>query len=120
MLKYLRIAVTGLSLTACVFLIALWVRSWQDYMPRPNSHYSLEVVASHWILILAFAIFAAMPWIRFSLRTLLIATTLVAVVLGLLAIARLNSAMHPDYRKALLAVLAHLDQLATDADSHPG
>ena len=31
MLKYLRIAVTALSLTACVLLIALWVRSyWCD------------------------------------------------------------------------------------------
>src|SRR5688500_11249350 len=30
MLKYLRIAVTALSLTACVLLVALWVRSyWQ-------------------------------------------------------------------------------------------
>jgi hypothetical protein len=27
MLKYLRIAVTALSLTACVLLVALWVRS---------------------------------------------------------------------------------------------
>jgi hypothetical protein len=33
MLKYLRIAVTALCLTACVLLIALWVRSywWYDY-----------------------------------------------------------------------------------------
>jgi hypothetical protein len=32
MLKYLRIAVTALSLTACVLLVALWVRSywWVD------------------------------------------------------------------------------------------
>ena len=28
MLKYLRIAVTALSLTACVLLIAMWVRSY--------------------------------------------------------------------------------------------
>jgi hypothetical protein len=27
MLKYLRIAVTALCLTACVMLVALWVRS---------------------------------------------------------------------------------------------
>jgi hypothetical protein len=34
MLKYLRIAVTVLSLTACVLLIALWVRSYYggDYL----------------------------------------------------------------------------------------
>ncbi len=30
MLKYLRIAVTALSLTACVLLIALWVRSYWE------------------------------------------------------------------------------------------
>jgi hypothetical protein len=28
MLKYLRIAVTALCLTACVLLVALWVRSY--------------------------------------------------------------------------------------------
>jgi len=39
---------------------------------------------AHWILILISASVAALPWIRwrFSLRALLIATTLVAVVLG--------------------------------------
>src|SRR5688572_24026902 len=37
MLKYLRIAVTALSLTACVLLIALWVRSyrWSDRLDGP-------------------------------------------------------------------------------------
>jgi hypothetical protein len=145
MLKYLRIAVTALSLTACVLLVALWVRSywWSDnFMLRlPNPHvfiihsmygqtdwylssgfkfsgtWTIEantvaretegiaggppswlrqlsffrlhrrpVSFPHWVLVLLFAIFAAAPWIRwskrFSLRTLLIATTLVAVVLG--------------------------------------
>lgn len=39
---------------------------------------------SHWIPVLMFAALATAPWIkwRFSLRTLLIATTLVAVLLG--------------------------------------
>ena len=39
----------------------------------------------HWALVLFFAVIAILPWFRwrFSLRTLLIATTLVAVVLGL-------------------------------------
>ena len=43
----------------------------------------------HWFLILLFVAHAAFPWIRwrFSLRTLLIATTLVAVVLGLIVYA---------------------------------
>jgi hypothetical protein len=40
----------------------------------------------YWCLILISVAFAAVPWIhwRFSLRTLLIATTLIAVVLGLI------------------------------------
>jgi hypothetical protein len=39
----------------------------------------------HWFLVIVSATFAAIPWIRwrFSLRTLLIATTIVALVLGL-------------------------------------
>jgi hypothetical protein len=50
----------------------------------------LAVVVPHWLLALLTAIMAAIfstPWLRwsFSLRTLLIATTLVAVVLGLAA-----------------------------------
>jgi hypothetical protein len=45
----------------------------------------LVLVIPHWLLALASAALGAVPWIRwhFSLRTLLIATTLVAVVLGL-------------------------------------
>jgi hypothetical protein len=41
----------------------------------------------HWFVALLFAALAALPWIRptFSLRTLLIATTLIAVLLGLVA-----------------------------------
>ena len=46
------------------------------------------VIASvpFWFAVLIAAIFAAVPWLRwrFSLRTLLIATTLVAVMLGLI------------------------------------
>ena len=41
----------------------------------------------HWSLVVTFFTFAAVPWtrqfsLRFSLRTLLIATTLIAIVLG--------------------------------------
>jgi hypothetical protein len=160
MLKYLRIAVTALSLTACVLLVAMWVRSYirtgtslyvhsrgysfdSDELLRvaPNSHLSgitsqrglvtaayipnfdlfnasLQTGAKftpvvsllgigivrypsgggslnlpHWSLLVLFSVFAAVPWIpwwsrRFSLRTLLIATTLVAVVLGIIVAAR--------------------------------
>jgi hypothetical protein len=149
MLKYLRIAVTALSLTACVLLIALWVRSFQyaesitvlragqrmshpkwifynmlgsigiDYFPdrspvtswewesipveesEPNfpgpsvlgfyidlSPSPREFLAPHWFFVLITVALAGAPWIhwfkRFSLRTLLIATTLVAVGLGII------------------------------------
>jgi hypothetical protein len=54
---------------------------------------AITVAAPHWFLILLCAIVAVTPWTpivfwsrRFSLRTLLIVTTLVAVVLGLIAI----------------------------------
>jgi hypothetical protein len=139
MLKYLRIAVTALCLTACALLVALWVRSyWQsidvdlpissgagvglqitngtiaaqfgdsqqyrllgllinDLEVEFNSPPLLKlgdfrwgeryVRAPFWFITLAVSTVACVPWIqwskRFSLRTLLIATTLVAVGLGL-------------------------------------
>jgi hypothetical protein len=47
------------------------------------------LILPHWFPIVFSALLAALPWIRwsskFSLRTLLIATTLIAVVLGLVA-----------------------------------
>jgi hypothetical protein len=47
-------------------------------------------IAPHWLLALLFAALAVIPWIsrswRFSLRTLLIATTLVAVGLGIIVV----------------------------------
>jgi hypothetical protein len=152
MLKYLRIAVTALSLTACVLLVALWVRShnWRegidgavvshqvmitslegrlrlavardDYWPGTAFYFSrlpkdastgwtqhpsttlgfqggiskdwVTVGMPHWFLILVIgaAAVVAAPWVkrpwRFSLRTLLIATTLVAVGLSLVVISR--------------------------------
>jgi hypothetical protein len=161
MLKYLRIAVTALSLTACVLLVALWVRSywWSDevgvlpigrlrtsareqtiaawgitagsergtceftanedtaiypyifseyighfvfddeweehgllgfnlWLKEDAFSHDLLVETPHWFWVFASAMLAATPWLpycpRFSLRTLLIATTLVAV--GLAAI----------------------------------
>jgi hypothetical protein len=158
MLRHLRIAVTALSLTACLQLIALWVRSYGrrehiavrasntvalsavslqgqiifvgDIQPvdrRPGliawtaeteqvtgwnlrwlgepierakwgvgiQRLSLGIVGvsvqlPHWLLLLVLSTIAAAPWIhwskRFSLRTLLIAMTLVAVVLGIVAL----------------------------------
>jgi hypothetical protein len=143
--RHFRIAVTALSLTACVLMIALWVRSywWHDIAhcpltstPRMLCVYSLRgritiaavvwqkddpgptgwgwepefvprfvpldapplfeyhILANgidarfpHWLPIPALAtlsVAATLPWLRwrFSLRTLLIATTLVAAGLG--------------------------------------
>jgi hypothetical protein len=137
MLKYLRIAVTASSLTACVLLVALWVRSnWyldEFWIPLPYSRAlgcvsvancgsiglqrreldpSVYIVGysstddwqtergvlrgfsiiresdvfywnvPYWFLVLLFAVIPWLPY-RFSLRTLLIATALVAVGLGM-------------------------------------
>jgi hypothetical protein len=59
---------------------------------RTDAGYGIRITSKllvrAWPLVLLFAVFAATPWLhwgigwRFSLRTLLIATTLVAVVLG--------------------------------------
>jgi hypothetical protein len=146
LLRYVRIAVTALSLAACVLLVALWVRSyhvrdfyqwhWQnrDYSAFSNAgevtlhrsvvfsvpfsthggslpvmpdgvfssspesplhrmlglswsvHNRDVFVGAHfgWIVLFGIGMTAA-PWLhwRFSLRTLLIAITLVALGLGL-------------------------------------
>jgi hypothetical protein len=160
-LKYLRIAVSALSLTVCVLLIALWVRSYWTldlvsrvsssgqtstfgsndgavyfverpsrpmrafagsrvslprgfFVRRPRPHgwrhssgkvnelarperFQWEIKGGtakikfpHWLLVLTMALVAAIPWIRrrFSLRTLLIATTLVSVGLGVIVFSR--------------------------------
>jgi hypothetical protein len=145
--RYLRIAVTALSLTACVPLIALWVRSYSrlDYIQglrgnvgefhigsergrvgciwptSPLSILNVErwqfgsespdrttfpgvlgfyygdlvlglsgIILPYWFIVLMPAATAISPWLpwsrRFSLRTLLIATTLVAVALGIVAL----------------------------------
>jgi hypothetical protein len=162
MLKYLLIAVTALSLTACVLLIALWVRSywWCDIFEKRTASQLIQVDSQsgrlsfhqfnpvtlkvsptntktlldalaigrfysccpvakiprrpywhqvstlgvghfsggldrvmfvpHWLPILILAACTALPWIRssprFGLRTLLIATTLVAVGLRVVAL----------------------------------
>jgi hypothetical protein len=158
MLKHLRIAVTALSLAACVLLVALWVRSYwrtdainlggrlgvisesgtleivevvvlakvsklefqgSDLVQLLGSEHPLvkspqqygfrgldftsrpvltpvrptvwrTIIAPYWLVIFVFASTAALPWLtwRFSLRTLLIATTLVAVALGIVVMSR--------------------------------
>ena len=153
MLTYLRIAVTALSLTTCVLLIALWVRSYWywDHLYNPIGNGNLIIIESsssrvivklatgsgpwtwhisrelhgdywagafkdweeanrhkgivgfacyatpwittyrapYWFLVLLSVTLAVIPWLpwsrRFSLRTLLIATTLIAIMLGVIA-----------------------------------
>ena len=147
MLRYVRIAVSVVSLVACVLLIVLWVRSLRAedrlsghfgtsfgfriyssrgcivcYAPNmpfqpsnvpwqltigseywlgksdsriasvPRFHYHREemwATLPHWFLLGTCMTFATVPWLpyRYSLRTLLIATTLVAVGLGLVVYA---------------------------------
>jgi hypothetical protein len=55
--------------------LVLWLHTTEEF----------QAGVSHWFIIMPAGALAAAPWIRwrFSLRTLLIATTLVAVVLGL-------------------------------------
>jgi hypothetical protein len=59
-------------------------QNWRLGKMRPKGVFA---VVSWWFVVLILAMLAAAPWIRwrFSIRTLLIVTTLVAVVLGLIA-----------------------------------
>lgn len=145
MLRRFRIAVSAFSLTACLVLIALWIRSYwrldgivHDRGPEVTAvvtepggivfekdKYPTAEVAERWTLIseplpaivpkpalshpaftwqkqpnwiavylpysclvLITAALALVPWVRwsrgFSLRTLLIATTLIAIAFGLI------------------------------------
>ena len=148
LLHHLRIAVTALSLTACLLLIVLFVRSFRTLealemyfgwgahiasfdrriefcvstgktvfpnakpgirykaipktvQPRPQqlgiAKYGFHALTGpsgvyflqlpNWFLILIAATLSVAPWLkrRFSLRTLLIAMTLVALLLGMIA-----------------------------------
>jgi hypothetical protein len=59
------------------------------YIQRSSTGTIESVSISYWLLILADIIVATAPWLRwrFSLRTLLIATTLVALALGVIVLA---------------------------------
>ena len=107
-LRYLRIAFSATCLIACVLLIVLWVRSylcWDEFTLNNGVtnfgskgdtlhwfHSAVPIYDTWWVAVVPYLLAAAtagaasiVPWMRwrFSLRTLLIATTLVAVVLGL-------------------------------------
>jgi hypothetical protein len=94
MLKYVRIAVTTYSLTACVLLVALLVWSycredgleWLMMFAVPFWWLAAICAAANFVFVAAIAIEGiALGQFRFSLRTLLIGTTLVAVGLGIVA-----------------------------------
>jgi hypothetical protein len=63
---------------------------WLDFHYLTHSQYFI-LAAPHWFLVLLAVMMSAAPWMRwkwrFTLRTLLIAITLVAVVLGLIVYA---------------------------------
>jgi hypothetical protein len=71
----------------------MWLSLNSTPNPRfPTPTFRHRLVLPHWLLAFLITSVAAVPWIgqfrwRFSLRTLLIATTLVAVVLGLIVFA---------------------------------
>ena len=68
--------------------IAQWRAKVATAMAGPQSirPHAMSVAVSHWLLLLVAATLAALPWTkwhcRFSLRTLLIATTLIGLILG--------------------------------------
>jgi hypothetical protein len=78
--RKLRIAWSVLCGLSCVPVSVLWLRS---YWQRAEMYWAVVFFAS------LSALFACIPWLpwsnRFSLRTLLLATTLVAVTLGVIA-----------------------------------
>jgi hypothetical protein len=111
--RKLRIAWSVIFGILCILLIPLWVRSYthDDILVKKahpgrvpvlessdgsftywlrQDYWSPSLEVPYWLPVLTFMVFAASPWIRqlrwhFTLRTLLIATTLVAVVLGVAA-----------------------------------
>src|SRR4051794_10853605 len=62
-------------------------KQWSLQFSKPGTRHECKV--PHWFAVVLFTILATLPWVRwrFTLRTLLIATTLVAVVLGLVVYA---------------------------------
>src|SRR5687768_8626670 len=92
LLRYVRIATSVFFGVLCVLLIVLWV---PPPKIKPSWLYEFDeyggyIKFPHWFPILISGMLAAghglrRPY-RFSLRTLLIATTVIAVVLGLVAV----------------------------------
>jgi hypothetical protein len=64
--------------------LLIWPHLHRPFLAGQNGSSSFQLGIPYWLLVIAAAAFGASPWClrRFSLRTLLIATTLVAVGLG--------------------------------------
>jgi hypothetical protein len=69
----------------------LRILSLDAFMAATLSHWQPGFVVPYWSLVSSFVMLAALPWVRwrFSLRTLLIATTLIAILLATAANLRL-------------------------------
>jgi hypothetical protein len=89
------IGITGYADTTATHLITVPTEKWQtEATTVPSALFGgitrverdVQVWVPSWFLVASTAAFAIVPWLRwrFSLRTLLIATTLVAVLLGLI------------------------------------
>jgi hypothetical protein len=81
---------TGTSVALTAARAFAWVppASFAGFEIRSNRNSNVVVIIPYWFLVLSLGVIAAAPWIRwrrFSLRTLLIGMTLIAVGLGLLA-----------------------------------
>ena len=88
---WLRLNTTGRAQWAFVTIQTYEMQSgfvWESSKLIPGGTLLPQIIVPHWFVAGIFAAFAFVPWLpwwstRFSLRTLLIVTTLVAVVLGL-------------------------------------
>ena len=65
------------------------IRNANRLLPQLTGRFPSDcgVTIPYWFMTVIFAAIGICPWLRFSLRTLLIATTLVAMVLGLIVYA---------------------------------
>lgn len=64
-----------------------WLQFNRNFYIQSGASY--EITLPYWLLVVPFATLAAIPWMRwrFSLRTLLIATTVIAAILGAIVVA---------------------------------
>ncbi|HEX2473664.1 MAG TPA: hypothetical protein VHK01_02895 [Lacipirellulaceae bacterium] len=116
--RKLRIAISAVSLVACVVLITMWVRSYYSVYRWRATGQGIEIVSWKGVVtfnprvimtgqtfkrttlaqipylppVLMLITLGGLPWVQwywgFSLRAMLIAMTLVAILLGVIAASR--------------------------------